>query len=54
MGNADLSRGQASQLDLIRQCVGSEEPGGGRMVELIQSLLHAQAGARDGIDLVDA
>jgi hypothetical protein len=43
---ADLSPGQAPQLDLIRQSVGSKEPGGGHLVELLQCLLHAQADAR--------
>jgi hypothetical protein len=45
-GKTNLSPGQAAQLDLIRQSVGSKEPGGGRMVELIQCLLHAQASAQ--------
>jgi len=53
-GRAKLSPAQANQLDLIRQCVGSNERGRGRMVELLQCLLHAKADARDGIDLVDA
>jgi hypothetical protein len=34
-----LSSGQAADLDLIRQCVRSKEPGGGHMVELIQAFL---------------
>jgi hypothetical protein len=40
-GRADLGPGQAAQLDLIRQCVRSEEPGGGRMLELLRCLLLA-------------
>jgi hypothetical protein len=48
-GEANLSPGQAAQLDLIRQSVGSKEPGGGRLVELLQCFLHAQAEARDSI-----
>jgi hypothetical protein len=48
-GKASLSPGQAAQLDLIRQSVGSKEPGGGRLVELLQCLLLAQADARDSI-----
>jgi hypothetical protein len=35
---ADNSREQA-HLDLIRRATGSEEPGGGRMVELIRCVL---------------
>jgi hypothetical protein len=46
-GKAELSPGQAAQLDLIRQCVGSEEPGGGRMIEVLQCLLHARVDSRD-------
>jgi hypothetical protein len=48
-GKANLSPGQAAQLDLIRQSVRAQEPGGGHMVELLQCLLHAQAEARDGV-----
>jgi len=48
-GRANLSPGQAAQLDLIRQSVGSKEPGGGRLVELLQCFLHAQADARDNV-----
>jgi|HubBroStandDraft_1064217.scaffolds.fasta_scaffold56362_2 hypothetical protein len=40
---ADLSPAHAAQLDLIRQCVGSEEEGGGHMIELLHCLLHARA-----------
>jgi hypothetical protein len=35
----DLSPTEAAQLDLIRQCVAAEEPGGGRMIEAMQSLM---------------
>jgi hypothetical protein len=31
----DLSTDQAAQLDLIRKCVRAQEPGGGRLVELM-------------------
>ncbi len=48
-GGADLSPWQATQLDSIRQCVRADEPGGGRMVELLQCLLHARADARDSV-----
>jgi hypothetical protein len=41
-GRADLSPGQASQLDMIRQRVSSTEPGGGHMVELLRCLLDAR------------
>jgi hypothetical protein len=45
----DLGTGHREQLDLIRQCAGSSEPGGGRVVERIQCLLHAQADAHGGL-----
>jgi hypothetical protein len=45
-GRVELSAGQAGQLDLIRKCVGAEEPGGGHMVELLQVFVLAQADAR--------
>jgi hypothetical protein len=48
-GKTNVSPGQAAQLDLIRKAVSSKEPGGGRMVELLQCLLHAQADARDDL-----
>jgi hypothetical protein len=38
-GHVDLTCGQAGDLDLIRQCVTSKEPDGGRMIELIQAFL---------------
>jgi hypothetical protein len=38
----DLNPTHAAQLDLIRRCVHSEEPGGGRMIELLKCLLHAR------------
>jgi hypothetical protein len=34
----NLSPEQTAQLDLIRKCAFAEEPGGGRMVELLQSV----------------
>lgn len=43
---ADLTPGQSAELALIDECVRSEEPGGGRMVELLRCLLHARADAR--------
>ena len=45
-GGADLASGQREHLELIRQSVQSTEPGGGRLIELILCLLHAQAEAR--------
>ena len=42
-GGVDLSPGQAEQLDLIRQSVGAQEPGGARMTEVLRCLLHASA-----------
>jgi hypothetical protein len=41
--SADNSREQA-HLELIRRSTGSEEPGGGRIVELIRALLLGPAG----------
>ncbi len=34
-----LNPDQKAQLELIRQCVAAEEPGGGRIIEAMQSLL---------------
>jgi len=48
-GRADLGRRQAAQLDLIRQSVRAQEPGGGRMIELLRCFLHAQADARENL-----
>jgi hypothetical protein len=42
-GGADLSPGQAAQLELIRQSVYAQEPGGARMTEVLRCLLHASA-----------
>jgi hypothetical protein len=39
---AALSPGKAMQLDLIRQSVYAQEPGGGRMLELLRCLLDAR------------
>jgi hypothetical protein len=39
IGGANLSPAQAAQLDLIRRCANAEEPGGGRMIELMHALL---------------
>jgi len=36
--SADLGPIEAEQLDLIRQCVAAEEPGGGRLIEAMQAL----------------
>jgi hypothetical protein len=36
--SGNLSPQQAAQLDRIRKCVFAQEPGGGRIVELMQSL----------------
>jgi hypothetical protein len=40
-GGADLSAEEAAQLDLIRKSVAVNEPGGGRMIELLRSILEA-------------
>jgi hypothetical protein len=48
-GRADFSAGQTAELALIRQCVGSKEPGGGRLAELVRCMLHAQAAARENL-----
>ena len=36
---ADLSAGEAAHLDLIRESVAVHEPGGGRITELLRSVL---------------
>jgi hypothetical protein len=41
-GRADLSPSQATQLDLIRQAVYAQEPGGGRLIELLRCFLDAR------------
>ena len=38
-GNKPISAEQARQLDLIRHCKSSKEPGGAHMVELIRCFL---------------
>jgi hypothetical protein len=43
IGGTNLSPTQAAQLDLIRNCVEAQEPGGGRMFELMQALLNGPA-----------
>ena len=35
----DLNPNQTAQLDLIRRCIAAEEPGGGHLVEAMQSLM---------------
>jgi hypothetical protein len=40
LGGTDNSQ-QAVQLDLIRESVASEEPGGGHMVKLLRTLLNS-------------
>ncbi|MGD1092675.1 MAG: hypothetical protein ABSB35_11890 [Bryobacteraceae bacterium] len=42
-GGTDLSPRQAEHVDLILRCAHSEEPGGGRMVEVMQALLDSPA-----------
>jgi hypothetical protein len=39
----DLSPGQKEQLDLIRASVGSVEPGGGHLIELVRCFLEGPA-----------
>lgn len=46
-GRADISASQAAQLDLIRRSVYAQEPGGGRMTEVLRCVLHAQAEVRE-------
>ncbi len=48
-GGADLSPWQAEQLELVRRSVGAQEPGGGRMVELLKCLLHGPVEERGKI-----
>ena len=38
---------QATQLDLIRKCVRAQEPGGGRLVELMQSVMGSPEESED-------
>jgi hypothetical protein len=40
----NISPQQAAQLDLIRRCTASKEPGGGHMVDLIRALLLGPVG----------
>lgn len=47
-----LGAWERSELEDIRQCAGSKEPGGGHMVELLRCLLHAKADARGSVELV--
>jgi hypothetical protein len=42
-GGQNLSPAQAAQLELIRQSVDAEEPGGGHMIELLRALWHGPA-----------
>lgn len=39
----DLGPGQAAQMDLIRQSVAAQEPGGGHLVEVLRCLLDGPA-----------
>jgi hypothetical protein len=39
-GGADITPAQAEQLDLIRQSVAAQEPGGARMTEIVRCFLH--------------
>ena len=48
-GGADLSPGQVEQLELIRQSVSAQEPGGGHMTELVRCVLHAHAEERSSL-----
>jgi hypothetical protein len=41
LGRTDLNSRQAAQLELIRESVAAEEPGGGHMVELLRALLNS-------------
>ena len=47
-GGADLSSGRATQLDLIRQSVAAQEPGGGHMIELLR-IVPGQAEERSSL-----
>jgi hypothetical protein len=38
VGRADISASQAAQLDAVRRSLWAEEPGGGRLTELIRIL----------------
>jgi hypothetical protein len=43
-GGADLSSGQTANLDLIRKSWYAQEPGGGRMVEMLRAVLPPEEG----------
>lgn len=47
--SVDLSPTEAAQLDLIRRCVAAEEPGGARLVELMQSVMGPPDQLEDGM-----
>jgi hypothetical protein len=50
---SDLGPAHAAQLELIRQSVGAQEPGGGHMVELIRSLLNSPRSPEDDERVVE-
>ncbi|MGA2144102.1 MAG: hypothetical protein ABSH49_03975 [Bryobacteraceae bacterium] len=47
-GGADLSPSQAEQLELIRESVAAQEPGGGHMIELLR-IVPGQAEERSSL-----
>jgi hypothetical protein len=48
-GGLELRPEQAAQLELIRQSVAAQEPGGGRMVEVLRCCLQGPAEERGSV-----
>ena len=46
-----ISLEQVAGLGQVRQSVGAQEPGGGRMIELVQCLLNGPAEEPNGTDI---
>ena len=43
IGGEDVSPDHATHLELVRRSVGADEPGGGRMIEMLRALMHDPA-----------
>ena len=50
---ADLGSVRGNQLELIRQSIAAQEPGGGHMVELLRSLLNSPRDPEGDGELLD-
>jgi hypothetical protein len=42
--DGDLTSTQTKQLELVRRCLGSTEPGGGHMIDLVRCFLNGLTG----------